>query len=153
MYTKQTLISISILRIARHSIWDACCICHLHLASNCTIRLVLAFNKILWPQSLQRTGSVLESDNLLEHSAQMYFKVAALAWEAPAAATSRLLGIWKPSRDIPIYARVKLPLVVLFEVQWYCSSSVSVFIQKSVDVRNKLIRVNWKECLWLHTEK
>lgn len=71
-----------------------------YLASNCTILFVLAFNRIRWPQFLQRTGSVLDSDNLLEHSAQMYFNVAVLLWAAPAAAASKLVGIWKPSRDI-----------------------------------------------------
>ena len=74
----------------------------IHLASNWTNLLVLAFNRILWPQSLQRTASVLDKDNLLEHSAQIYFKVAVLAWEVPAAAASKFVGIWNPSRDIVI---------------------------------------------------
>lgn len=30
----------------------------------------------------------------------MYFKVAVLLWAVPAAAASRFVGIWKPSRDI-----------------------------------------------------
>lgn len=72
----------------------------LYLASNWTSLLVLAFNKILWPQSLQRTGSVLDKDNLLEHSAQIYFNVAVLDWEVPAAAASKFVGIWNPSRDM-----------------------------------------------------
>lgn len=71
-----------------------------YLASNWTILLVLALSRIRWPQFLQRTGSVLESESLLEHSAQMYFKVAVLLWAAPAAAASKFVGIWKPSRDI-----------------------------------------------------
>lgn len=71
-----------------------------YLASNWTILFVLAFSRILWPHSLQRTGSVLDSDKVAEHSAQIYFKVAVLACEVPAAAASKLTGIWNPSRDI-----------------------------------------------------
>lgn len=75
----------------------------LYLASNWTILLVLAFNKILWPQCLHLTGSFLLNDNLDEHSAQIYFRVASLACDIPAAAASRLVGIANPSLDIICY--------------------------------------------------